>query len=220
MRKFKKVILIFCTFVVSSSMGQSTTLEEKLQGGVETRQEQSSEQNLEPTSTSTSTPPISPVPAPAPASVLRAPSPSIKEDLALEDFVGRWVEDSPERCNQANYQGGFTAKLVNHRLHVTVSDEHGKLIRTQNINSLVQTKLDKETTSLMVSGVDFDEITKKSFTVFYTADYSGSALKINSLVENGILVVSNGIVVEHKDTGDLPLRFKAREMPTNFKCSD
>ena len=220
MRKFKKVILIFCTFVVSSSMGYSTTLEEKLQGGVETRQEQSSEQNLEPasTSTSTSTPPISPVPAPA--SVLRAPSPSIKEDLALEDFVGRWVEDSPERCNQANYQGGFTAKLVNHRLHVTVSDEHGKLIRTQNINSLVQIKLDKETTSLMVSGVDFDEITKKSFTVFYTADYSGSALKINSLVENGILVVSNGIVVEHKDTGDLPLRFKAREMPTNFKCSD
>jgi len=214
MRKFKKVILIFCTFVVSSSMGYSTTLEEKLQGGVETRQEQSSEQNLEPTSTST--PPISP----APASVLRAPSPSIKEDLALEDFIGRWVEDSPERCNQANYQGGFTAKLVNHRLHVTVSDEHGKLIRTQNINSLVQTKLDKETTSLMVSGVDFDEITKKSFTVFYTADYSGSALKINSLVENGILVVSNGIVVEHKDTGDLPLRFKAREMPTNFKCSD
>ena len=218
MRKFKKVILIFCTFVVSSSMGYSTTLEEKLQGGVETRQEQSSEQNLEPASTSTPTPPISPVPAPA--SVLRAPSPSIKEDLALEDFVGRWVEDSPERCNQANYQGGFTAKLVNHRLHVTVSDEHGKLIRTQNINSLVQTKLDKETTSLMVSGVDFDEITKKSFTVFYTADYSGSALKINSLVENGILVVSNGIVVEHKDTGDLPLRFKAREMPTNFKCSD
>jgi len=144
----------------------------------------------------------------------------VAEENELSDFVGRWVEVSNGNCTDPNYQGGFRARIVEHHLHFTFYDAKGRIERTQTINSIVQSKVDAQTTSLMLSGVDVEERGKKSVTVFYTADYLAGTLKINSFVENGILILTNGVVVEKKDIAELPLKFKTGVMPMFFRCDD
>jgi hypothetical protein len=144
----------------------------------------------------------------------------VTEDPQLSDFVGRWAESSPGNCTDPNYQGGFRGRILAHHLQFTFHDVRGRIERTQTVNSIVQSKVDAQTTSSMISGVDVEERGKKSATVFYTVDYSQGTLKVNSFVENGILIVTNGVVIEKKDTGELPFELKRGAMPMYFRCDD